>query len=43
MKTWDAYGKDFKKIPDIELVRGKDIPTGSWIKYSLIKLMRHCF
>ncbi len=28
MEIWDAYDKNFKKIPNIELVRGNAIPNG---------------
>ncbi len=28
MEIWDAYDKEFKKIPNMELIRGTDIPEG---------------
>ncbi len=28
MEIWDAYNKNFKKIPNVELIRGKDILKG---------------
>ena len=28
MEIWDAYDKNFKKIPNVELVRGTVIPNG---------------
>lgn len=28
MEIWDAYNQDFKKIPNIKLIRGTDIPDG---------------
>ena len=28
METWDAYNKDFQKIPHVSLIRGESIPEG---------------
>lgn len=28
MEIWDAYDKDFNKIPDVTLIRDEEIPSG---------------
>ena len=28
MERWDAYDRDFKKVPDVSLIRGEQIPEG---------------
>lgn len=28
MEIWDAYDKNFNKIPDVELIRGEPVPDG---------------
>ena len=40
MELWDAYGKDFKKIPGITLVRGEPVPDGMYHLVSDV-IVRH--
>ena len=40
MELWDAYDKDFKKIPNVSLIRGEKIPVGVFHLVSEI-IVRH--
>ena len=40
VELWDAYDKDFKKIQDVSLIRGKKIPEGVYHLVSDI-IVRH--
>ena len=40
MEIWDAYDKDFQKLPDVSLIRGEAVPEGMYHLVSDI-IVRH--